>query len=69
MSGFQMNSDFKSRICPFVEKPFAYCYCFNLTSRDIDPAIYYCSKNFEVCEIYKKNFQKPGKPVRHKENA
>ncbi len=53
-----MNSNIKNRICPFVEKPFEYCYCFNLTSRDIDPAIYYCSKNFEVCEIYKKHFQR-----------
>jgi hypothetical protein len=51
-----MNTDRKSNICPFVRQPFSYCYCFSLTSKDIDSAIYYCSNNYTVCDIYKKNY-------------
>ena len=51
-----MNNNRKSNVCPFVRQPFSYCYCFSLTSKDIDSAIYYCSNNYKVCDIYKKNF-------------
>ena len=42
--------------CPFVKSPFPDCYCFNLTSRNIDSAISFCGSNFRECEIYKNNF-------------
>jgi hypothetical protein len=45
----------KKEICPFVQIPFHDCYCFNLSSRYIEPAIYYCGNHFTACEIYKKN--------------
>ena len=51
-----MTSNKKSNICPYVKQPFSYCYCFSLTSKDIDSAIYYCSNNYTVCDIYKKNY-------------
>ncbi len=44
--------------CPFIHKPFGDCYCANLTSRNIESAIYFCSKYFKQCEIYIKNAQK-----------
>lgn len=55
MENLSMTSNKKSNICPFVKQPFSYCYCFSLTSKDIDSAIYYCSNNYKVCDIYKKN--------------
>jgi hypothetical protein len=45
----------KNKICPFVQIPFHDCYCFNLNSKYIEPAIYYCGNHFTACEIYKKN--------------
>lgn len=45
----------KNDICPFVQEPFDECYCYNLTSRFIDSAIYYCGNHFKSCEIYKRN--------------
>ncbi len=49
-----MNSHINSKLCPFVKKPFTDCYCFNLTSRDINSAIHYCSSDFKSCDIYKR---------------
>ncbi len=43
----------EKNICPFVKKPFNDCYCFNLTSKNINSAIQYCSNNFEECDIYR----------------
>lgn len=43
----------KKRICPLVQNPLGDCYCFNMGSQDIEKAIYYCNKNFKICEIYK----------------
>jgi len=51
-----MNDKAYNRACPFVKKPFPDCYCFNLTSRNIDTAIVYCGNKFKECEIYKNNF-------------
>lgn len=44
----------KIEICPFVQDPFDNCYCFNLTSRHVSSAIYYCGNHYADCEIYKK---------------
>ena len=40
------------KLCPNIEAPHADCYCNNLTSQDIEKAIYYCAKNFNSCKIY-----------------
>lgn len=47
---------FSKEICPFVYKSFSNdCYYCKLDSLSIDLVIYYCSKNFQECEIYKSN--------------
>ncbi len=51
-----MNNQINYKLCPFIKKPFNDCYCFNLTSRTINPAIHYCSNNFDKCEIYNNNY-------------
>lgn len=43
----------KKRLCPFLNEPFDECYCYKMSSQDIERAIYLCSSNFEVCDIYK----------------
>jgi hypothetical protein len=49
---FQMNH----KLCPYVKHPLNDCYCFNLNSRNISPAIHYCSNHYMSCEIFKKEF-------------
>ncbi len=44
--------------CPYIRKPFTDCYCANLTSRNIESAIYYCNKYFNQCDIYINNVLK-----------
>ncbi len=44
------------KLCPHINDPCLDCYCSRLTSSDIEKAIYYCSGNFESCEIYKLSF-------------
>ena len=39
--------------CPLVQEPLGDCYCFKLGSQDIENAVYYCSKNYKTCNIYK----------------
>lgn len=48
----------KNEVCPFVHEPFDKCYCFNLTSRYIKSAIYYCGNHYTSCEIFRKNTAK-----------
>ena len=40
--------------CPIIRNPLDECYCIKMNSLDIDRAVNYCSKNFKVCEIYKR---------------
>jgi hypothetical protein len=49
-----MSSQINNKLCPYVKNPFSACYCFNLNSRNINPAIHYCSDNYKSCEIFKK---------------
>ena len=42
----------KSEKCPFIHKPLDDCYCNNLTSKNIDSALYFCNKYFKQCEFY-----------------
>ena len=41
-------------LCPFVGDPFDECFITDINSQNIDQAIYYCGRNFEECEIYRK---------------
>ena len=49
-----MAFQIKHKLCPFVKKPLHDCYCFDLNSRNINPAIHYCSNYYESCDIFKK---------------
>jgi len=48
-----LNHSLDKMICPFVQDPFSECYCVRMGSQDIEKAIYFCSKNFISCELYK----------------
>ncbi|MBL7048493.1 MAG: hypothetical protein ISR96_03055 [Nitrospira sp.] len=50
-----MSSNNTKRNCPHVKQPLTSCYCFNLSSINISPAIYYCGNNFESCQIYRES--------------
>lgn len=41
------------RLCPQLKDPFDECYCVKLSSQDIERAVYLCSNNFEICDIFK----------------
>ncbi len=41
------------RLCPYLQEPFDDCYCSKMSSQDIERAVYLCSNNFEICDIYK----------------
>lgn len=43
----------KKRLCPNLSEPFDDCYCAKMSSQDIERAVYLCSNNFEICDIYK----------------
>ena len=62
-----MKYQLNNKICPFVKNPFSDCYCFNLNSRNINPAIHYCSNNFEKCEIYQDNLSSADNLINTKE--
>lgn len=40
--------------CPIIKDPLDECYCIKMNSLDIDRAVNLCSKNFKLCEIYKR---------------
>jgi len=44
-------SSFK-RKCPFINKPYDYCYCSSTNSLYVKNVILYCGGNFEDCELY-----------------
>jgi len=41
------------RKCPFVSKPFNYCYCSSMSSSDTKNVILYCGGFYEECKFYK----------------
>ena len=48
-----LRAPIKRKICPFVQDPLHNCYCLKMGSQDIEKTVYYCSKYFESCDIYK----------------
>ncbi len=43
------------KICPLVHRPLTECYCLDMTSRNIDKVLRYCSGDYEQCVIYMKS--------------
>ncbi|MBI4690568.1 MAG: hypothetical protein HY754_09935 [Nitrospirae bacterium] len=50
----------QKKLCPFVQDPENDCYIVLLNSLNIEAAIYYCGKNFEECEMYKRRVKTEG---------
>lgn len=48
-----MFSQFKKELCPLVKAPLSECYCFDMDSGNINPAIMYCSNDYKSCSIFK----------------
>jgi len=65
----EMSVVTKNEICPYVQSPFDDCYCYNLTSRYIKSAIYYCGSHFRTCEIYKRNTSGKHRHIGHKAHS
>jgi len=42
-------------ICPFMNKPFADCYCLRSGQFYIDNVLTLCGANYESCKIYLAN--------------
>jgi|GEM_PF-3080884 len=41
------------RLCPFIKNHYDVCYFTKLSSNDMEKAVYYCTKYFETCDIYR----------------
>jgi len=53
MENFIFKVQTQKKLCPFLNEPFDECYCYKMSSQDIERAIYLCSSHFDLCEIYK----------------
>jgi hypothetical protein len=53
-----LNLTTKKKLCPHLQEPFDDCYCVKMSSQDIERAVYLCSMNFEICDIYKNDCNK-----------
>jgi hypothetical protein len=54
MVNYMLNlSTNNRRLCPFLQEPFDDCYCSKMSSQDIERAVYLCSNNYRMCDIYK----------------
>ncbi len=42
------------KFCPFILEPLDACYCMKMGSQNIEKMLYFCGKNFESCEIFKR---------------
>ncbi len=45
----------KFKVCPLVSNPRRDCYCLDMTSRNIEKVLRYCSGDYEQCLIYIKS--------------
>ena len=41
------------KLCPNIEDPHDNCYCNEMSSQDIEKAIFYCANNYYSCEIFR----------------
>ena len=63
-----MKTTTKRNFCPYLQKPFEECYCVKMNSQDIEKAVYFCTTDFKMCEIYK-GFKLNGKKLSPKFNS
>ena len=40
------------KLCPNIEAPHDNCFCNEMSSQDVEKAIYYCANHYDSCEIY-----------------
>jgi hypothetical protein len=40
------------KLCPFISTPHKNCHCIDMNSLKTRDALYYCSGDFDKCEIY-----------------
>jgi len=52
MQTLEITTD--KRLCPILKEPFDDCYCLKMNSQDIERTVFLCSKNYDLCDIYKK---------------
>lgn len=52
-----MSKTKQKDFCPLVKKPWPACYCFTLSSRDINNAVFYCYRHYRKCDVYIKNIE------------
>lgn len=45
----------KTPTCPFMQEPFADCYCSSLNSQLVGQALFYCGEHYTQCATYKNN--------------
>ncbi len=45
----------KVKLCPLVNNPRRDCYCLDMTSRNIEKVVRFCSGDYEQCTIYSKS--------------
>jgi len=46
----------RKQICPVLQEPFKECYCTSMSSQDIEKTVFFCSRKYKTCEIYKLNY-------------
>ena len=51
------------KLCPHIEDPFEGCYCNEMSSQDVEHAIYFCANHYESCEIYVESCSQPVQSV------
>jgi len=40
-------------ICPLLQEPLEECYCNSMSSQDIEKTIFFCSRSYKTCEIFR----------------
>jgi hypothetical protein len=49
--------------CIFLQKPFADCYCMNISSSNISKMLAFCTGDFRSCPIYCQFAEENEKPI------
>jgi len=43
--------------CPYLNHPFADCYCSHMNSQMTEKAVKFCGGNFKECDVYQKHLK------------
>lgn len=62
---FFLNSevDLVKPRCPFILEPHEDCYCADLSSQNIEKALYFCVENYIQCKIYEMLSEKANRQI------